>query len=53
MFHIIRVGMNGDLLQRLDALRDAFPDSANRGEIINALIAEAHERLAQSAPARS
>lgn len=45
MYHVIQVGMNTELLRRLDELRRIYPEAANRRDIINALIREAHAKL--------
>ncbi len=49
MYHIVQVGMNPELLERLDALRPFYPDAAYRKDIINLLIAEAYDRLVAQA----
>ncbi len=46
MYHVIQVGMNSDALQRLDALREAYPNLHNRRDILLQLVEEAHAKLA-------
>ncbi len=46
MYHVIQVGMNSDVLKRLDALREAYPNLYNRRDILLQLVEEAHAKLA-------
>ncbi len=48
MYHVISVGMNSDLLGKLDELRQVFPAAAERRQIVQQLILEAHARLVTS-----
>lgn len=47
MYHVIPVGMNSELLRRLDELREVYP-GANRAQIVADLIADAHATLVAS-----
>jgi len=49
MYHIIHVGMSGDVLRQLDELRRAYPDLRERKDILLHLVAEAHKRLSLGA----
>jgi hypothetical protein len=53
MYHVISVGMNSDLLGKLDELRQAFPGAAERRQIVQQLILEAHARLVSPGPAEA
>jgi acyl-[acyl carrier protein]--UDP-N-acetylglucosamine O-acyltransferase len=47
MYHIIHVGLNSEALEKLDALRQAYPHLYNRQDILLQLLAEAHQKFAK------
>jgi hypothetical protein len=51
MYHIIQVGMNSEALKQLDALRQAYPNLYNRQDILLQLLADAHQKFVNNAPA--
>jgi hypothetical protein len=52
MYHIVQLGLNGEALTKLDALRQAYPHLYNRQDILLQLLTEAHQKFAKPEPAR-
>jgi hypothetical protein len=49
MYHIIQVGLNSEALEKLDELRQAYPNLYNRRDILLQLLTEAHQKFAKLA----